>query len=90
VKGHFRINAGLAGQGDMAEMAWMTNDPDTLFFLTFQTFKSGAPAMLGVLQIGTSVSPCSPRMKAWVTNEIPDTVTSGSNHGIREAHEELD
>ncbi len=25
-----RVNRGLAGQADMAEMAWMTNDPDTL------------------------------------------------------------
>ncbi len=25
-----RVNAGLAGLGDMAQMAWMTNDPDTL------------------------------------------------------------
>lgn len=25
-----RVNAGLAGRGDMAQMAWMTNDPDTL------------------------------------------------------------
>ncbi|TVR51807.1 MAG: ABC transporter substrate-binding protein [Puniceicoccaceae bacterium] len=25
-----RVNAGLEGQGHMAQMAWMTNDPDTL------------------------------------------------------------
>ena len=32
-----KINAGLAGQGDMAEMAWMTNDPDTLFYLALRS-----------------------------------------------------
>jgi peptide/nickel transport system substrate-binding protein len=31
------VNPGLEGQGDMAEMAWMTNDPDTLPFLTLRT-----------------------------------------------------
>ena len=31
------VNQGLAGKGDMAEMAWMTNDPDTLPFLTLRT-----------------------------------------------------
>nr|WP_245195804.1 ABC transporter substrate-binding protein [Aureimonas populi] len=32
-----RVNAGLAGQGDMAQMAWMTNDPDTLPSLTLHS-----------------------------------------------------
>ncbi|WP_425290222.1 ABC transporter substrate-binding protein [Arsenicitalea aurantiaca] len=31
------VNAGLEGQADMAQMAWMTNDPDTLPFLTLRT-----------------------------------------------------
>jgi peptide/nickel transport system substrate-binding protein len=31
------VNPGLEGQGDMAQMAWMTNDPDTLPFLTLRT-----------------------------------------------------
>jgi peptide/nickel transport system substrate-binding protein len=31
-----RVNAGLAGKADMAEMAWMTNDPDTLPYLTLR------------------------------------------------------
>ena len=31
------VNQGLAGKGDMAEMASMTNDPDTLPFLTLRT-----------------------------------------------------
>lgn len=31
------VNPGLEGKGDMAEMAWMTNDPDTLPFLTLRT-----------------------------------------------------
>jgi peptide/nickel transport system substrate-binding protein len=31
-----RVNAGLAGQGDMAAMAWMTNDPDTLPYLALR------------------------------------------------------
>ena len=32
-----KVNAGLEGQADMAEMAWMTSDPDTLPFLTLRT-----------------------------------------------------
>ncbi len=32
-----RVNAGLAGQADMAEMAWMTNDPHTLPALTLHS-----------------------------------------------------
>ena len=28
-----KVNPGLAGKADMAEMAWMTNDPDTLPYL---------------------------------------------------------
>jgi peptide/nickel transport system substrate-binding protein len=31
-----RVNQGLAGQGEMAEMAWMTNDPDTLPYLALR------------------------------------------------------
>jgi peptide/nickel transport system substrate-binding protein len=31
------VNPGLEGKGDMAEMAWMTTDPDTLPFLTLRT-----------------------------------------------------
>jgi peptide/nickel transport system substrate-binding protein len=31
------VNPGLAGKADMAEMAWMTNDPDTLPFLALRT-----------------------------------------------------
>jgi len=32
-----KVNPGLEGQADMAEMAWMTNDPDTLPFLALRT-----------------------------------------------------
>jgi peptide/nickel transport system substrate-binding protein len=32
-----KVNAGLAGKADMAEMAWMTNDPSTLPYLTLRT-----------------------------------------------------
>ncbi len=32
-----RVNPGLEGQADMAQMAWMTNDPDTLPFLALRT-----------------------------------------------------
>ena len=32
-----KVNAGLNKQTNMAEMAWMTNDPDTLPFLTLRT-----------------------------------------------------
>ena len=31
------VNPGLGENADMAEMAWMTNDPDTLPFLTLRT-----------------------------------------------------
>ena len=31
------VNPGLQGKADMAEMAWMTNDPDTLPYLTLRT-----------------------------------------------------
>ena len=31
------VNAGLEGRADMAQMSWMTNDPDTLPFLTLRT-----------------------------------------------------
>ncbi|MCC5833349.1 MAG: ABC transporter substrate-binding protein [Opitutales bacterium] len=30
------VNGGLQGHGDMAQMAWMTNDPDTLPYLTLR------------------------------------------------------
>ncbi len=32
-----KVNRGLAGQGEMAEMAWMTNDPDTLPYLALRS-----------------------------------------------------
>ncbi|MDW9428213.1 ABC transporter substrate-binding protein [Sinorhizobium meliloti] len=32
-----RVNPGLEGKADMAEMAWMTNDPDTVPYLTLRT-----------------------------------------------------
>ncbi len=32
-----QVNAGLAGKADMAEMAWMTNDPDTLPYLALRS-----------------------------------------------------
>ena len=32
-----KVNAGLEGKADMAEMAWMTNDPGTLPFLTLRS-----------------------------------------------------
>lgn len=32
-----RVNAGLEGKADLAEMAWMTNDPDTLPYLTLRS-----------------------------------------------------
>ncbi len=37
-----KVNPGLEGKADMAEMAWMTNDPDTLPFLTLR--KAAFPA----------------------------------------------
>ena len=32
-----RVNPGLEGRADLAQMAWMTNDPDTLPFLALRT-----------------------------------------------------
>jgi peptide/nickel transport system substrate-binding protein len=32
-----KVNPGLQGKADMAEMAWMTNDPDTLPYLALRT-----------------------------------------------------
>jgi len=32
-----KVNPGLEGEADMAEMAWMTNDPDTLPYLALRT-----------------------------------------------------
>ncbi len=32
-----QVNPGLEGKADMAEMAWMTNDPDTLPYLALRT-----------------------------------------------------
>jgi len=32
-----RVNQGLEGRADMAEMAWMTNDPDTLPYLALRS-----------------------------------------------------
>jgi len=32
-----KVNPGLEGKGDMAEMSWTTNDPDTLPFLALRT-----------------------------------------------------
>ncbi|TYB36221.1 MAG: ABC transporter substrate-binding protein [Flexistipes sinusarabici] len=32
-----KVNDGLEGKADMAEMAWMTNDPDTLPYLALRT-----------------------------------------------------
>jgi peptide/nickel transport system substrate-binding protein len=32
-----KVNAGLGSDVQMAEMAWMTNDPDTLLYLTLRT-----------------------------------------------------
>ncbi len=32
-----RVNPGLEGKADMAEMAWMTNDPDTVPYLTLRS-----------------------------------------------------
>lgn len=32
-----KVNEGLKGKADMAEMAWMTNDPDTVPYLTLRT-----------------------------------------------------
>jgi peptide/nickel transport system substrate-binding protein len=32
-----KVNPGIEGKADMAEMAWMTNDPDTLPFLALRT-----------------------------------------------------
>jgi peptide/nickel transport system substrate-binding protein len=53
------VNPGLEGKADMAQMAWMTNDPDTLPFLTLRTeafpenggFNSGYYAILSQARV---------------------------------------
>lgn len=64
-----RVNAGLEGQADMAQMAWMVNDPDTLPYLALRSdawpehggFNSGYytnPEMDRLIQEGrTAVDP---------------------------------
>lgn len=32
-----QVNPGISGKADMAEMAWMTNDPDTLPYLALRS-----------------------------------------------------
>jgi peptide/nickel transport system substrate-binding protein len=49
-----KVNRGLAGQADMAEMAWMTNDPDTLPYLAL---RSGALPAQGGFNSGYYESP---------------------------------
>lgn len=49
-----RVNQGLAGKADMAEMAWMTNDPDTLPYLTL---RSGAMPDKGGFNSGYYANP---------------------------------
>ena len=44
-----KVNRGLEGQAEMAEMAWMTNDPDTLPYLAL---RSGALPELGGFNSG--------------------------------------
>jgi peptide/nickel transport system substrate-binding protein len=49
-----KVNRGLAGEGDMAEMAWMTNDPDTLPYLAL---RSGATPEHGGFNSGYYENP---------------------------------
>jgi peptide/nickel transport system substrate-binding protein len=49
-----KVNRGLAGQADMAEMAWMTNDPDTLPYLAL---RSGATPERGGFNSGYYENP---------------------------------
>jgi peptide/nickel transport system substrate-binding protein len=48
------VNPGLEGKADMAEMAWMTNDPDTLPYLALRTEAHGRG---GRLQLGLLLQP---------------------------------
>jgi peptide/nickel transport system substrate-binding protein len=48
------VNPGLEGKADMAEMAWMTNDPDTLPYLALRT--AAWPRKEGV-QLGLLLQP---------------------------------
>jgi peptide/nickel transport system substrate-binding protein len=54
-----RVNQGLAGQADMAEMAWMTNDPDTLPYLAL---RSGAWPEQGGFNSGYYANPEADRL----------------------------
>ncbi len=49
-----KVNRGLEGLADMAEMAWMTNDPDTLPYLAL---RSGATPELGGFNSGYYENP---------------------------------
>ncbi|KAA1053273.1 ABC transporter substrate-binding protein [Azospirillum argentinense] len=49
-----RVNGGLGEAADMAEMAWMTNDPDTLPYLTL---RSGALPEAGGFNSGYYANP---------------------------------
>jgi len=49
-----KVNGGLSGEGDMAEMAWMTNDPDTLPYLAL---RSGATPEHGGFNSGYYENP---------------------------------
>ena len=54
-----RVNEGLAGKADMAEMAWMTNDPDTLPYLAL---RSGAMPESGGFNSGYYSNPDADRL----------------------------
>jgi len=51
-----KVNQGLSGQGDMAEMAWMTNDPDTLPYLAL---RGGAVPEQGGFNSGYYANPAA-------------------------------
>ncbi|MEQ8348764.1 MAG: ABC transporter substrate-binding protein [Sneathiellaceae bacterium] len=55
------VNAGLAGKADMAQMAWMTNDPDTLPYLAL---RSGAMPAEGGFNSGYYSNPDVDRLIA--------------------------
>jgi len=69
-----KVNRGLEGQADMAEMAWMTNDPDTLPYLAL---RSGAtPAQVDEVRA---------RLDLEFIAEDLDSVFEGCQEGVQRA-----
>jgi peptide/nickel transport system substrate-binding protein len=72
------VNPGLEGKADMAEMAWMTNDPDTLPYLALRT--AAWPRKAGSTR-ATTPTPRSTR--CWKRPGPPPTRTAARSSTAR-------